>query len=82
MDVVNKSTVKRFWIGTFLAFVVALLLFEWLAALVIFWALLAMGGVIPAVRKYQRAYSLQWGVCFGLGLGIATLIFGPWNFYA
>lgn len=82
MDVVNKSTVKHFWGGALITLAAAILLYEWLAALVVVWALLAMGGIVPASRRHQKLYSTQWGVCLGLAVGIATLIFGPWNLYA
>lgn len=82
MDIVNRSTAKHFWGGAVLALVAALLLYEWLAALVVVWVLLAAGGIIPPSKRYRKVYSTQWGVCFGLTIGIAALIFGPWNLYA
>jgi len=82
MDIVNKNTWKTFSLSVVAGFSVSIVFSQWLMVLAFIWILLAMGGFVPWWSKHRTAFTIQWGIFFGLTLGLALLIFGPWEFYS
>ena len=81
MDIVNKQTRKYFYIGALISIIIALILYQWLAAIFIIWAILLLGGLVPPLKQFQKYYSFQWGCALGLTIALILLIFGPWELY-
>jgi len=78
----SKFSSKHFWLAAVITFSVSVALHQWLVILLVVWALLAMGGIVPWWSKYKKAFSIQWGGFLGLTLGLALLVWGPWEFYS
>ena len=78
----SKLSSKHFLLAAVITFLVSVALYQWLVILLAVWALLAMGGIAPWWSKYKKAFSIQWGGFLGLTLGLALLVWGPWEFYS
>ena len=78
----SKLSSKYFLLAAVVTFLVSVALHQWLVILLAVWALLAMGGIVPWWSKYKKAFSIQWGGFLGLTLGLALLVWGPWEFYS
>jgi hypothetical protein len=81
MDIVNKSTQKHFWSSFLIAGLVSTAAYQWLVILMGIWVFFLMGGVTFIRSVNQTAFTIMWGMFFGLTFTLALLIFGPWELY-
>ncbi|QBG37531.1 hypothetical protein [Litorilituus sediminis] len=81
MPVANKSdskpSKKETWQCFFIGLVGAALITPAFYNLVIIpvgiWFLLFAGGLVPWWSKYKKAFAYQWGIFFGITIGLAAI---------
>jgi len=69
----KKETWKCFFIGLVSATVITPAFYNLIIVPVALWIVLFAGGVIPWWSKYKKAFAYQWGVFFGITIGLAII---------
>jgi len=69
----KKETWKCFFIGLVAASVITPVFYQLTIVPIALWFLLFAGGVIPWWSKFKKAFAYQWGIFFGITIGLAII---------
>ncbi|EAU55599.1 hypothetical protein [Mariprofundus ferrooxydans] len=69
----KKETWKCFFIGLVSAAVITPAFYNLIIVPAALWLLLFAGGVIPWWSRYKKAFAYQWGIFFGITVGLAII---------
>jgi len=82
LESIKSPAWKGFLIAIPFTVLATVMLYKLLAVLLIIWAALTMGGIIPWWTKRMRfSFGFQWGVWFSLTICLSVIIWGPWGIY-
>ncbi|WNC68369.1 hypothetical protein RI845_17850 [Thalassotalea nanhaiensis] len=73
----KKETWKCFFVGLAIAAPVTVAFYNLQIVPIVMWFLLYAGGFIPWWSKYKKAFAYQWGMFFGITVGLIFIYEGP-----
>jgi hypothetical protein len=68
----KKETWQCFFIGLIGAAIITPAFYSLVIIPIAIWVLLFAGGLIPWWSKYKKAFAYQWGIFFGITIGLAV----------
>lgn len=69
----KKETWKCFFVGVAVAALVTPLFYNAVIIPIAIWVLLFAGGVVPWWSKYKKPFAYQWGMFFGISIGLGVI---------
>ena len=69
----KKETWRCFFIGLVAASIITPAFYKLTIVPIGIWVLLFVGGVIPWWSKYKKTFAYQWGIFFGITIGLAII---------